>query len=119
MEITVSVDIKAREMYTYLLSSVQIMAFQPYELPLHRLTQSLRLRLTSIHKCSEIDESNLRDRKSASIQKRPLFSNFQVQRDSPSATKNAFLLCLNRRYIIHFQYSVSGFVILDLKKSRE
>ena len=33
----------------------------------------------------------------------PLFSNFQVQMDSPSAMKNAYLLCLNRRYIIHFQ----------------
>ena len=42
----------------------------------------------------------------------PLFSNFQVQRDSPCATKNGYLLCLNRRYIIHFQYSIRGFVIL-------
>ena len=49
----------------------------------------------------------------------PLFSNFQVQRDSPSATKNGYLLCLYRRYIIHFQYSVSGFGILELTKSRE
>ena len=48
-----------------------------------------------------------------------LFSNFQVQRDSPSATKNGYLLCLNRRYIIHFQYSIRGFVILELTKSRE
>ena len=28
-------------------------------------------------------------------------------------------LCLNRRYIIHFEYSVSGFGILELTKSRE
>ena len=34
-----------------------------------------------------------------------------MQRDSPSATKNAYLLCLDRRYIIHFQYSVSRFGI--------
>ena len=39
--------------------------------------------------------------------------------DSPSATKNAYLLCLSRRYIIHFQYSVSEFAILELTKSRE
>ena len=42
-------------------------------------------------------------------QKWPIFSNFQVQRDCPSATKYPYLLYLNRRYIIHFQYSVSGF----------
>ena len=40
-----------------------------------------------------------------------------MERDSPSVTKNAYLLCLNRRYIIHFQYSVSGFGILELTKS--
>ena len=39
--------------------------------------------------------------------------------DSPSATKNCYLLWLNRRYIIHFQYSIWGFVILELTKSRE
>ena len=57
--------------------------------------------------------------KSAFIQTWPLFSHFQVQRDSLSATKNAYLSCLNRRYIIYFQYSVSGFVILKLTKSCE
>ena len=31
-----------------------------------------------------------------------MMSNFQVQRDSPSAKKNAYLLCLNRRYVIQF-----------------
>ena len=35
-----------------------------------------------------------------------------VERDSHSATKNAYPLCLNRRYLIHFQYSVGGFVEL-------
>ena len=42
-----------------------------------------------------------------------------MQRDSPSATKNSYLLFLNRRYFIHCQYSVSGFGILELTKSRE
>ena len=42
-----------------------------------------------------------------------------MQRDSPSAAKNAYLWCLNRRYIVHFQNSVSGLVIFELTKSRE
>ena len=62
-------------------------------------------------------------RKSRQIQlsykKCPLFSNFQVLRDSTSAAQNFYLLCLNRWQIIHFQYFVSGFVILELTKSRQ